>query len=233
MFKKLAMFAVIIFFSSVILRAQTGEEILDKAIEAVGGYEAMKETKTTSAVMSMSIQGMDLRMTVYNKKPAFRSETDMMGQKMVMVFDGKTGWMSNPGAGGVQEIPQEQINQMREQAEMTDNQLVKYRETGAKIEKQGKEKVDGNTCFKLLMTDKNNETITAYIDANDYLLKKIDKADKEANVEILLKDYKKVGKVMVAYLYVIKAQGMDMELKMEKFEINPKLDDSLFIKPSN
>jgi zinc protease len=230
MFKKFAMFAVIIFLGSLILKAQTGEEILDKAIEAVGGYEAMKETKTTSAVMSMSIQGMDLRMTVYNKKPAFRSETDMMGQKMVMVFDGQTGWMSSQG--GVQEIPQEQIKQMRDQAEMTDNPLLKYKEPGAKIEKQGKEKVEDNSCFKLALTDKNNETITVYIDANDYLLKRIDKADKDATVEILLKDYKKVGKVMIAYLYVIKTQGMDMELKMEKFEVNPKLDDSLFTKPT-
>ena len=233
MLKKSALFTVLFIMITLFVRAQTGEEILDKSIKAAGGYETIKNIKTTIAHMSMNIQGMDLKMAVYFKKPAFRTETDMMGQKMIMAFDGQKGWMTNVAQGGVTDLPEDAIKQMKEQAEISNNPLIQYKEPGAKIEKLGKEKVDEKTCFKLKLTNKNEESIIVYIDSEDFLLRKVERTDNGNASEIKLQDYRKVGDILVPYLYAIKAQGMDMELKMDKFEVNPQVEDSLFAKPEN
>ena len=234
MYNRILAIAILLIISTFASFSQTAEEIVDKSIAASGGMDGFKNMKSSKTVAKMSAQGMEFGMTMMVKKPAFRLEQEMMGQKMITVFDGKDGWMLTPQSPDPQPLPAEAITGMREQANMAENQLIKYKEPGAKIEKQGKEKVDGATCNKIKLTDKDGKSVTMSIDADSYLIKKIVSEQNGTNVEILLQDYKKVGNFNAPYKWVIKAgENQSMDLTIQSIEYNISLDDALFAKPAS
>ena len=133
MYNRIIALAVLFLISTFASFSQTAEEIVDKSIAATGGMDAYKNMKSSKMVAKMNASGMEFSMIMMAKSPAFRLEQEMMGQKMITVFDGKDGWMLTPQTPDAQSLPPEAIAGMREQANMTDNPLLKYKEPGAKI----------------------------------------------------------------------------------------------------
>jgi outer membrane lipoprotein-sorting protein len=172
---------------------------------------------------------MDMGMTMYMKKPSFRLEQNMMGQDMIMVFDGTNGWMKSPQ--GTQELTPEQLEQMKAQSDVNSMNLYAFKEKGYTIEKVGKEKIDGVTVFNLKITDKEGKVSNLYIDAEKYLAVKLTSDTEAGNAEILFVDYKKFDCILMPSKMTIKAGGMEMAMKIEDYKCNPKIDDSKFKKP--
>src|SRR5260370_27595594 len=80
--------------------AQTADEIVKKTIEARGGIEKIKavESQRVSGHVSFT-QGTEGTFIVELKRPLkMHVEISVGGQQFVRVYDGKTGWMSNPFA---------------------------------------------------------------------------------------------------------------------------------------
>lgn len=232
-FKLIAILAIL-FISSLGIYSQTAEEIVDKSIIAsAGSLDAYKNVNTTKMVAKMKVMGMEMGMTMQMKKPSFRLDQNVMGQKMVMVFDGKEAWSFSPGTNEVQILPAEQADRTKEQMNMAENQLLKYKEPGSKMEKLGKEKVDGLTCFKIKLTEKEGKVSTMFIDTDEYLVRKMISSNEGKEAEILLQDYKKYQNFNIPYKYVITAGEMgSMDIIIESMEFNIPIDDSIFKKPS-
>ena len=233
MYNRILAIAILFIISTFASFSQTAEEIIDKSIAASGGLDAYKNVKSSKMVAKMNASGMEFGMTMIMKKPAFRLEQEMMGQKMITLFDGKDGWMLTPQSPDPQPLPAEAISGLREQADMAENPLIKYKESGAKLEKVGKEKVDGATCNKIKLTEKDGKSATMSIDADSYLIRKMVSEQNGTSVEISLQDYKKVGDFNTPYKWVIKAgEGQNMELNIQSIEFNLTLDDGIFKKPA-
>ena len=90
--------AALVLFAFVSTQAQTLDEVLEKHYKATG-QEKVESVKTIFVKAKMSMMGMDMPMTIQMKKPdKFRTENEVMGQKVIAGFDGEKGWMKNPMA---------------------------------------------------------------------------------------------------------------------------------------
>ena len=185
------------------------------------------------------------------KRPRkMRFELQFNGQTAIQVYDGVNGWKLRPFLNRrvVEPYTEEEIKVSSMQADL-DGPLVDYAAKGTQIELAGMEKVDGQDTHKLKLTMKNGQAIHVWIDAQTFLETKIEGQPKRMDgtyhpVEVYFRDYRAVNGLQIPFILETKvlpvtqtATGLrDIPIPIEraiidKIEINPKLDESLFAEP--
>ncbi|RMD94639.1 MAG: outer membrane lipoprotein-sorting protein [Calditrichaeota bacterium] len=222
---------------SVSLFGQTVDEIIQKNIEALGGYKKWKALKTIKMSGTIFTQGLEMPFIRYGKRPnLMRVEATMQGQTMVQAYDGKTAWWIFPFMGTTepQKMPNEQAQDIIQQADF-DGPLFDYKKKGNKIELMGKEDVEGTEAYKLKVTLKNGKVIYSYLDSEYYLeIKQKAKSKRQEAalvVETNIGDYKEENGFMMPHSLDIIAGPQKTHLTIEKIEFNVKLGDDLFQMP--
>ncbi len=217
-------------FSSV-ASAQTVDEIIAKNLAAKGGVEKLKAIQTMRSTGTMSAQGQSITMTSYSKRPNMtRQEMVMAGQTIVMAFDGTTARMINPMLGPTpMDIPAAQVEMIKDQSDI-DGPLVDYKVKGNMIELVGTEMIDGKKTLHLRISRKALPVQDLYLDGVTYLEAKVSTTVPGSGVfETVFGDYRAVDGLMMPFSIKTVAAGMTLsEMKLEKIEVNPKLDDSIF-----
>lgn len=224
------------------LTAQTAEEIVKKAIEARGGINKIKAIQSERITGRVSLaQGFEGIVVLELQRPhKLHSEITVEGKKIVRVYDGKSaGWMLNPFAGSdeVQPMSEEELKSMPEEADL-DGPLVDYKAKGTEIELVGKEDLDGKSVYRLKLTSKSGDARTYLIDASTFLtskwegIRKVD--DKALPWESNLSDYRDLQGLKFPFKIDQGSPGTEFRqtLTIEKIELNPKIDDSHFAKPT-
>jgi hypothetical protein len=117
-------------------------------------------------------------------------------------------------------------------------QFMDYAAKGYTATLLGKEALNGNEYYKIKLAKSGEQSFTFYIDANTYLVYKIDAQidvqGKEVSTEVELSDYKKTPE---GYLFpgtttvVVNSGGMEIKSIMDKVTVNPSVDPALFQKP--
>jgi hypothetical protein len=120
---------------------------------------------------------------------------------------------------------------------------------GTKIELAGVEKVENRDTYNLKLTMKSGEAIHIWIDAQTCLETKMEGRPRRLDgiyhpVEIYYRDYRLVNGLQVPFILETKVlpvaqtvAGMRQpnvpveRIVVQKVEVNPKLDESLFTKP--
>jgi hypothetical protein len=221
----------------------TAEQIIERNIAARGGAAAWRGVHTLAMSGRMDIggkQNMEVPFRSEMKRPhKLRFEVDFQGQKAVQIYDGVHGWKIRPylGRDGAEPYsPQEQ--QSAAEMQELDGPLVDYRTKGTKVALDGFEAVEGHDAYKLKLTFRNGSVRHDWIDAKSFLEVKIEGAPRRLdgrlhNVEIYCRDYRPVNGLMIPYVLETAVQGVKDTRKMtiEKVEVNPKIDDSAFLKP--
>ncbi|MGA0559511.1 outer membrane lipoprotein-sorting protein [Larkinella sp. VNQ87] len=231
----LATAAAVIF--SITAHAQTVDEIVDKHVAAVGGMDKINGVKTLYTERSLSVQGMDIpsKTTIVVGK-SMRSESSIMGNAMVQVIDGTSGWMIRPammgGSGEPEEIPADMVKQQLGQLDPF-GPIVNYKEKGSKVELVGKEKVDGKDAYHLKVTTKDGQVMDQFLDANSYLISKIKMNINGQPGEMSLGDYKEVeGLKFANTMEMMNEQAGNLVFTTNKVTINGPVDDTIFKKPA-
>jgi len=217
--------------------AQTVDEILAKYFEAQGQEKLL--ATNTFITKGKIIQGQfEIPFTSYQKRPMkFRSEAEFQGMKIISAFDGENGWSINPMIGSTDPQPMtaEQLDRMKIQADY-DGMFYNYKDKGYTVEFMGKEPVDDIETYALKLTRPNGDIITAYIDAENYVILKTDSkmkiqgVDKEA--ETIFSNYKYVDGILVPFSIETKMDGKTvMQMTFDEFKYNTDLDDSIFEMP--
>lgn len=217
--------------------AQTVDEIVDKHVAALGGMDKIKGISTLITERSLSVQGMEIpsKTTIVVGK-AMRSESSVMGNSMIQVVDGTTGWMLRPtmmqGTGEPEDMPADQIKQQIGQLDPF-GPLVNYKEKGNKIDLVGKEKVDGKDTYHLKVTRKDGQSYDEYVDANTYLISKIKTSMNGQDGEMSFSDYKAVDGVKFPNtMEITNPQMGTLTMVTTKVTVNPKVDEAIFKKPA-
>ena len=237
--KSLLTLVTVLFMSVLAVNAQSVDDVVAKAITAMGGYEKVKSVKTIKMHINLEMQGQKIPITMTMKKPNMMyQEVEVQGMKIVQAYDGKSGWSVNPMSGKTEAeaTPAEMNKSMDEQASF-ESKLVDYKQKGYTAELLGKDDFEGTEVFKIKLT-KKEDVITYFIDATSYLvLKERTKSvyqGKEIEADNILSDYKSVDGYMVAHSMeareVDSAEGQ--KLIIESVELNPKVEDSLFKIPA-
>lgn len=228
--------------------AQTADELVAKNLKARGGVDNLKAVQGMKVTGRVTLPGagggggMEIPMNFLTKRPnRFRQESEFNGQKIVVAFDGSKAWMINPMMGqGPQPIEGDRLEIVKQQADL-DGPLVDYKAKGTTIEVQGVETVDGKQAHKLKVTPKTGRSVTLYLDAETGLeLKTVMEVPADAagpgapaaTLESVFSNYQTVGKLTMPHTIQQKANGQVLQINIDKIELSPGADDSVFAMPT-
>lgn len=228
--------------SSFAVSAQTVDEILAKHQEAMGGLDKWNKVKTLVQNTKFTIQGMEIqsKSSILVGK-AFRSEIEVMGNKMVQVVEGESGWWIRPqmmgGSGEPEDMPKEMIKVSKNQ-EAIGSLLLTAKAEGSKIDLVNKEKMDGADVYVIQITKKDGDVGTVYLSASTYLVlkfaAKVNLGGQAVDTELKFSNYKAVDGLYFPFSVETANPmgGGTMQVDTTSIEINPKLEASIFVKPA-
>src|SRR6185436_14687913 len=148
-----AAFVFVALFIAGSASAQTpsADELVAKNLAARGGEAKLKTVNSIRLTGSVSVQGMDMPVTVLTKRPnKMKQEMTMQGQKLVQAFDGETVWSVNPmmGSAAPRVVEGSAADALKTQS-IFDGPLVGYKERGDTLEVVGPADIEGAKTWKL------------------------------------------------------------------------------------
>ncbi|MGC2195749.1 MAG: hypothetical protein WA628_13820 [Terriglobales bacterium] len=168
-----------------------------------------------------------------------RMEIEFAGKTAVQVYDGANGWKVRPylNRNDVEPFTPDEAKAESEKADL-DGYLVDYAAKGTKVDLDGMEKVEGHDAYKLKVTNKSGHVQYVWVDAQSFLDVKVSGTPRRMdgkmhNVVIYQRDFRNVQGLMVPFVLETAVEGYRETHKtvLETVAVNPKLDDSLFVKP--
>jgi outer membrane lipoprotein-sorting protein len=220
--------------------AQTTEEILTKHEAAMGSSEKWAAIKTAIVKNKFSVQGMDIESkTSMVVGKSFRTEIEVMGNKIITAIDGDKGWMIRPammgGTGEPEDMPSDQVK-MADSQKQLGSALSGAKASGAKIELVSKEKLDGADAFLLSVTKTSGETMQVYVSASTYFIlkttAKVKANGQEIDAETNYSNYKAVDGLYFPFtVEAASPMGGMMQIDTTGVELNASLDPSIFARP--
>jgi hypothetical protein len=222
---------ILLAFSALSLRAETADEVVNKYLNAIGGKDAWKKVNSMKVTGSMDAQGTKIPV-VYTKvqNTGLRQDITLMGMSGYVIMTPAGGWTYMPFAG--QQKPEAMTaDDVKEGLDELDVQgiLVDYKDKGHTIELVGKEDVEGTECFKLKVTLKGGNIRTLFFDPSSfYMIREVAKMKangQEGEQTVNFSNFQKLPEGIVVPWSIGTPFG---ELKVEKYEVNSKIDPSLF-----
>ncbi len=206
----------------------TAQKVIEQYINAIGGAEHLKSVHDLSTKCTMSIQGMNLAMNVYQKAPNMISIETLMGGNLLskQVYDGTKGSMMMQGQK--QELQGDMLNAMKYQAVLFPE--LQYNELGYDIELTGKDKVNGNDAYKLTITDPVNKSTTVYFDAKTGLkIKEVSTLPQGQGTSVTtFSEYKDVDGVKYPVVMNQTVGPQSIDINVDEVLVNKGINDEVF-----
>lgn len=229
-------------FLSFGIYAQTSDEIIAKHQSAMGSPEKWASIKSMVMKNKFNVQGMDIESkTSVVVGKSFRTEIEVMGNKIITVVDGEGGWMNRPammgGTGEPEDLPREQVKATISQKNIGSALLLAKKE-GAKIDLVSKEKLNGADVYLLKLTKSSGEESQVFVSAlTGFIVKSINKMNvqgQQVEAEVLYSNYKSIDGLYFPFTVETPSPmgGGNMVVETSSIELNPVLDTSLFTKPA-
>ncbi|MFC0184045.1 outer membrane lipoprotein-sorting protein [Pseudarcicella hirudinis] len=169
-----------------------------------------------------------------------KSTVKVMGQEIITVINGETGWSIRPammgGTGEAEDLPKDQLKMTRGQMDLG-GLLVNYKEKGSTLELAGKEKMDGGDVYKLKLTDKAGEVTNIFVSASTYyILKTAGKRTingQDIDTEVNYSNFKQVeGLTFPFTMETASPMGGQITIETESIKLNPTIDEAIFQRPA-
>jgi hypothetical protein len=241
--KKISILSLLLIFSFLnVIKAEqiTGDQIITNCI-----YNYQQQIKKTNNVKITLNNGMIYKRFINSNDKRItqvRNESEIMGQKILSLYDGEYQWQKNPLNGAVSKVKTD-FNAL-EMIENLNKLKTKY---------QGEETLDGKKAYVLIIDDLGNLSAEIgkdklknskgsgklFIDPKNWLILKIElimqgedsKGNKRTVKNITeMKDYKKVKTLWIPYTTIIKIDtGLSPEeqakIKTQISEARKQLDN--------
>ncbi len=238
--KKMKLFLIIL-LSGFFAQAQTVDEVIENYIKAIGGREKIKSIQSAKTEIKMKAQMFEFPTVAYIKKDgSMRSETEIQGLKIIQAYNAtdSVGWSVNPmqGDNKAHKMNDEQRKEMSEENDKLESALIDYKKKGHFAELLGKEDLEGDEVYKVMLTKKNGNITYFYIDALSYLIwkeeSKVKFKDREYTNETYFSNYTTQDGITSARTIENYNDGkVVMQMNIEKMEYNGKFEDKLFTLP--
>jgi outer membrane lipoprotein-sorting protein len=220
------------------LLAQSLDDIL-KEYFAATGQDSLLKANTQKMTGKMIQGGIEIPFIQMAKRPGkVRVEGTFQDLTFIQTFNGTEGWSLNPfmGVTDPQPMSEDDIKGMRYQADM-DGMLWNWKDKGYTVTLDGKEDMEGTSCYKIKLETKEGDTFTYYIDSDSYTMLRTNTKMKvmgnEMESDTYYSNYMMVGGIAVPGKIETKVKDqLVMTLVVDKVELNTDLDDALFEKPS-
>lgn len=237
--KKSATFLTVLFLVlGNLLSAQSLDDILKEYFAAIG-QDSLLKANTQKLTGKMIQTGIEIPFIQMAKRPGkVRVEGTFQDLTFIQTFNGTEGWSLNPfmGVTDPQPMSEDDIKGMRYQADM-DGMLWNWKDKGYTVTLEGKEDMEGTSCYKIKLETKEGDTFTYYIDSDSYTMLRTNTKMKvmgnEMESDTYYSNYTMVGGIAVPGKIETKVKDqLVMTLVVDKVDLNTDLDDALFEKPS-
>ncbi len=212
------------------------DTILDRYVEVTGGKAAYEKRKNEVAtgIVEFKAQGLKGTVTRYSAEPAQEyviMEIDGVG-KMESGMDHGVAWDKNAMLGPRIKTGEEKAQALREGI----NASLRWRDFYPKVETTGTETIDGELCYKVVLTPKEGYPETMYFQKKSGLAVKTTIVSVspmgETPVEMLAGDYKSFGGVLAPTKITTKAAQMEFTITMQDAKTNQQLPPDRFDPPA-
>jgi CubicO group peptidase (beta-lactamase class C family) len=233
---------LLLFISSIEISCQNKEEkrekntaelneLIEKNIDARGGYEKLKAIKSLKITAKYVQRGRETPLTLTIKRPNFiHAEVLFPASPMICGYDGKTAWWFNQAQLSEPQTPTaEEALIFTRYADFGDL-FVDHEQKGQKIEYIGIEDLDGQKAHKLKITSQSGIIRYVYLDAENFLMVKESyksKNEKDFGMEVIFKDFRPIDGVMFPFYHDITGE----QTIIERIETNADIYDSIFKMP--
>ncbi|PQB04427.1 LolA family protein [Aureitalea marina] len=151
-------------------QAQTADEIINNYFENTGGADAWNSLEGTKTIASVTAQGMDIPVEIYQTKDGKQLvKITFQGQEITQVaFDGETMWSTNFMTMQAEKSDTETTENMKKTVKDFPSPFLNYKEKGFTVELMGDETIEGTETFKIkltqdpVMVDGNEEPNVSY-----------------------------------------------------------------------
>lgn len=231
------LFSVLLLVSGSIVHSQTLDDVLKKHFEAMG-QDKLAKVNSQKVSGKMIQNNIEIPFTQFAKRPSFvRVEATFQALTLIQTYNGKEGWNLNPfnGATEAQPFSEDELKSMRYQADM-DGMLWNPAEKGYTLTLEGKDDMEGTSCFVIRVDTKDGDTFKYYIDSDSYILLRTNsKVKVQGNImenDSYYTNYMQVDGIAVPGKTETKVNGqLAQTMVIDKVEFNVQLDNSIFDKP--
>ena len=216
------------------LSAMTVDELVAKNLEARGGADAWAK------VESMTLTG---NFTAFSKTGTFtmhrthenkmRVEYSMIGQPVVVGYDGEIAWQQSPLAGPWPDQPSGvERTQILQDVEFV-NPLYHWKKKGYELTLVGETKIDGMAAIQVDVKRPDESEESWYFDPETYLEIARDGVGADMGTQsfplrTVFDDFREVGGVKVPYWVETEWYTRHRVFEVENVEVNPEVDAALF-----
>lgn len=213
------------------------DTILDRYVEVTGGKAAYdkRTNEIETGTIELKAQGLKGTYTRYSAAPAEAYsivEIEGVG-KIEDGIDKGVAWDKNPMLGPRIKTGPEKAQYQRE---ATFNSPLHWRELNSKVETIGTDTVDGELCYKVVLTPTEAPAETMYFQKKSGLAVKtvatVVSSMGEAPVEMLASDYKNWGGVIVPTRITQKLAGQEIVITLQDVKTNQQLPADRFHPPA-
>jgi hypothetical protein len=228
----------LLFLGSVVANAQSVDEIVAKNAAAIGGVDKINAIKTATMSGVMTVQGMDLNMTIQIlNRTAIRTDIEVMGQTITMVYNDGAAWQINPmmGSSDAQDLPKEALDDLKWQTYIGNSGLIGFKDRGMTAEYTGEQTVDGKKMYVIKVSSKEGNISTYFVNQADNLVYKMiakrNMQGQEIEAETVFSNYKEINGIKFAMSRTTSFEGQTVqEMNLDKFELDKTIDASVFKK---
>lgn len=226
-------------------QAQSADDIINKYFENTGGkekYEKLEGIKSTAKVkygpMELPLEDIKLKDGRSWSKAVFQGTNFYQN-----VYDGTTLWSTSQMTMKAEKADSETTENYKNNESVSfPDSFLNYKKNGFTAEYMGKEKVEGTEYFKIKCTKKPKKqdgkdvanVSFYYFDLESYVPIVIEEEITSGpgagkKVQIILGDYQEVDGFTFPFSMETKVDGqVQMSIKFEKMELNPKVDNIIF-----
>jgi hypothetical protein len=213
------------------------ETVLDRYVEVTGGKAAYEKRKNQieTGTIEIKAQGLKGSYTRYSAEPAEAySVVEIEGVgKIEDGIDKGVAWDKNPMLGPKIKTGMEKAQYVRE---ATFNSQLHWRELNTKVETTGTEIIDGELCYKVVLTPTEAPPETMYFQKKSGLAVKtvatVVSAMGEAPVEMSASDYKNWGGILSFTKITQKLAGQEIVITIQDVKTNQPIPHDRFDPPA-
>ena len=247
--KKIAM--AFLFISSVFIsnaQDMTVEKIIESYVENTGGREAWMSLKSLKMEAKIEFSGMELPLSITSTKSG-EAATVVNFQGMTFyqgMFDGETLWGTNQMTMKAEKGESEDTENIKRTKGEFPEALLTYKDLGYTVELEGEDTKEGVECYKIKMTKKaqlvdgkeKENVVYYYLDKENFvpIMQEQEMLAGQMKGQIsqtLFSDYQEVDGLYFAFSMTQQLEGQDgQEIVIESVELNPEIDKTLFVFPS-
>jgi hypothetical protein len=214
--------------------APSAESILDRYVQVTGGKQAYAKRKAEIAHSTVGcfprIKG---TMTRYAAEPdKYYTSMDIEAREVEMGINGQVAWENSALLGPRVKTGIERAEAIREG---TMNSTANWRKLYPKVVTQGIEMVDGEECYKVVMTPAEGQPMVGYYQKKSGLQVKLTSVAStqmgDIPVELIASEYKDFGGILEPAKVTQKTGPQEFSITLDSVEVNPAIPPGRFDLP--